>query len=486
MLVSLFDIAGRLGCAPPDGSAGIAIAGVAADSRRVEPGWLWFALPGRNCHALAFEEQARARGAVAVVSDRPAAALPTLVVESPRRMLGPLASWLHGDPSHLLPVIGVTGTNGKTSTTHLLDAGLAGAGVARGLLGGVVARTPRGAEPMRRTTPEADVIAEHLARCRAEGAAAAVLEVSSHGLTEHRVDGTRFACAAFTGLSRDHLDHHGSMEAYFAAKAALFDPGRSARAVIAVDDPWGRRLAAEARLPVVTCASTPGIAADWCATDVRADLTGTRFVAHGPGATVPVALRLLGAHQVRNALTALAVLAGAGIDPVRAAEGMAGLGVVPGRLERVHGRRDILAFVDYAHNEDGQQAVLSWARAATAGRLIVVVGATGDRDPGKRAVLGRGAARWADLVVVTDESPESETAADLRGQVLTGATGGAETREVPDRAAAIEYAVAVARPGDLILLAGRGSDTVQRYGADVRHFDDRAELEHALRGIRCS
>ncbi|MEV0354747.1 UDP-N-acetylmuramoyl-L-alanyl-D-glutamate--2,6-diaminopimelate ligase [Nocardia sp. NPDC050697] len=479
MPVTLEEIARDLRCPLPPGAGAGLVTGVAADSRAVRPGTLWFALPGRQNHGLDFEEQARRRGAVAVVSDRPARTLPTLVTAAPRAALGPLAARLHGHPSRHLPVFGVTGTNGKTSTTYLLDAGLAGAGIPSGLLGGIVARTPARSEPATRTTPEADVIARHLARCRADGARAAVLEVSSHGLTEHRVDGTHFACAAFTGLARDHLDHHGSMERYFAAKAALFDPARSERAVIAVDDAWGLRLAGQVRLPTVTCGTTPGTAADWRATDIRAELTGTRFRAHGPGGSFPVRLRLLGTHQARNALTALAVLAGAGIDPEAAAAGMAELGVVPGRLERVDAGQDFLAFVDYAHNEDGQRAVLAWARSRTAGRLIVVIGATGDRDAGKRAALGRTAAHRADLVVVTDESPERESASELRHQVLAGAAGG-ETVEIADRAAAIRHAIAAARPGDLVLLAGRGADTVQRYATATRHFDDRAELAAAL------
>ena len=472
-----------LGGCNPD-AARLLVTGAAQDSRAVRPGDLYAALPGAQWHGARFAEQARARGAVAALSDQPVPGLPTLVVADPRRALGPLVDWLYDAPSAAMDVYGVTGTNGKTSTTHLLEAGLAGAGLRTGMVSGVRSSGPQGGRPSRRTTPEATDLQAALASLRENGVRAAAVEVSSHGLALHRVDGTRFRAAVFTNLGRDHLDLHGDLEAYYAAKASLFEPGRCALAVVGLRDEHGRRLARESRAPVVTFATSDGrpTGADWEAQQVRADARGTSFRLRGPGTDRPVHLRLVGAHQADNALGAIAALASTGVDLAEAVRGVEALDGVPGRLEQVDAGQPFLALVDYAHNTAGQRRVLPFLRSLTGGRLVVVMGATGDRDPGKRAPLGRTAALHADVVVVTDESSHSEDPSVLREAVAAGArsAGRAQVLVEPDRAAAIALAVSLAGPGDVVVVAGRGHDGELVAGGRARAFDDRTALREAL------
>jgi len=479
----LAEVAAVLGLASRS-SAGPVVTGVSQDSRAVRPGDLYAALPGAQWHGARFADQAVARGAVAAVSDRPVPGLPTLVVEDPRLALGPLADWLYDAPSAALDVYGVTGTNGKTSTTHLLEAGLAAAGRRTGMVSGVQASGPQGVRPSRRTTPEASDLQAALASLRDHDAQAVAVEVSSHGLALHRVDGTRFRAAVFTNLGRDHLDFHGDVDRYYAAKASLFTPDRCALAVVGTGGEHGRRLARTAAVPVVTFATSSGhpTGADWEAQEVRADALGTAFRLRGPGVDVPVRLHLLGAHQVDNALGAVAALVSTGVDVADAVQGVQSLDGVPGRMERVDAGQPFLALVDYVHNTSGQRRVLPFLHSLTSGRLVVVVGATGDRDPGKRAPLGRTAALHADTVVVTDESPNSEDPAVLRDAVAAGArsAGRAEVLVEPDRAAAIALAVSLAAPGDVVVVAGRGHDAEVVRAGRARPFDDRTALREAL------
>jgi UDP-N-acetylmuramoyl-L-alanyl-D-glutamate--2,6-diaminopimelate ligase len=468
------------------------VRGVSLDSRQVLPGDLYAALPGARHHGADFADQARAAGATAALSDRPLPGLPTLVVADPRAVLGHLAAHLHGHPSRQLEVYGVTGTNGKTSTTHLLDAGLRGAGRRTGLLSGIEIRTPQWSRPAARTTPEAPQLQESLAALRDQGATSAAVEVSSHGLALHRVDGTRFEVAVFTNLGHDHLDLHGDLESYFAVKASLFSPQRCALAVVNVDDAHGRRLADQVQVPVVTfsSASTPSgtssaprrRAADWRAVDVHADGHATSFRLLGPGTDQRVRLQLLGTHQVDNAVAAVAALHAGGLDVRAVVRGMEQLSGVPGRLQRVDGGQPFLALVDYAHNVDAQRRLLPFLRTLTHGRVVVVLGATGERDPGKRAPLGFTAAQLGDVVVVTDESPHGDDPRLLREAVADGARGAAsaQVHVEPDRDRAIRLAVSLAAPGDVVVVGGRGHDTRLVAGGRSCEFDDAAHLRAAL------
>ncbi|NNH24605.1 Mur ligase family protein, partial [Pseudokineococcus marinus] len=430
---TLGDLATRLGAHLGDAPAAARVTGLHHDSRVVGPGDVWLALPGGGGrHGADHSRVAVARGALAAVSDRACPGLPTLLVPDPRRVAGVLADWLHGHPSADLGVVGVTGTNGKTSTTHLLEAGMAAAGASSGLLSGLVARGPWGERPATLTTPEAADLQRDLGALRDAGVERVALEVSSHALALHRVDGTRFRAAVFTGLAPDHLDLHGDMESYLEAKARLFAPERSQLAVVSLDDEWGRRLARRVtdagQVPLVTT-SARGRRADWTAVDVRASTSGTRFRLRGPGTGAgtgtgtdrAVGLRLLGEHQADNALSALAALLSTGTDADAAVRGVEGLAGVPGRLEPVDGGQPFRALVDFAHNAHGVERALRHLRSTTSGRLIVVTGQRGGRDPGKAVPLGRAAGGLADVVVVTDEGAHDDDPARLRALVVRGA-----------------------------------------------------------------
>ncbi|UZI32983.1 Mur ligase family protein [Streptomyces sp. VB1] len=485
----LDDLLGVLGDLAPEarliarpGDGRVRVRGVTLDSTDVVPGDLFAGLPGKLRHGADYAARAAEAGAVALLSDRPDPCLPSLVVDRPRHVLGVLSARLYSDPSHALAVYGVTGTNGKTSTVHLIAAGLEAAGRRVGLAGSLETRVPgRGGRPAERTTAEAPAIQRLLARTRWAEGTDAVLEVSSHALELGRVQGTRFRVGVFTNLSPDHLDLHGDLGRYYAAKASLFTPDRCEHAVVNVGDPHGRRLAAETRCRLTTFTMGPE-PADWSVRAVSADADGTRFRLRGPGVEREVRLRLLGAHQADNAVAAAVALAVGGIDVNTALRGIENLASIPGRLERVDVGQPFLAFVDFAHNPGGQRRLLPFLRSLTDGRVIVVVGATGERDPGKRSALGDVAARHADLVIVTDESPHTEDPATLRTAVADGArrAGRATVRVEPDRWHAFLLAVSAARPGDVVVVAGRGADEQQVSADDSRPFDDRAALRHAL------
>ncbi|AFR50657.1 UDP-N-acetylmuramyl tripeptide synthase [Gordonia sp. KTR9] len=452
------------------------------DSRTIRRGDAYLAIPGSRWHGLDFEREVAAAGAVLVISDRPSSLLPTLVVDDPRRVMGPLASWFHGEPSRDLRVFGVTGTNGKTSTTHFVDAALAAAGEAGGLISGARIRGPGCDTVPVRTTPEAPMLQRTLATFRRHGVTCCAMEVSSHAIDQGRVDGTVFRVMAFTNLSDDHLDYHESMENYFATKAAMFTAERTQIAVIDIDDDWGARLAGDTTTETWTC-STTRKDADVVATGIRTGRLGTEFTVHTPHGRTRIGLQVLGPHQVGNALVALTSVVADGVDLAAAAEGIALVTGIPGRCEPVHAGQPYRAIVDYMHNTAGQRAMLPYLRSVTeGGRLIVVIGATGGRDPGKREPLGGVAAQHADVVIVTDESPEDEDPAAIRAAVLRGArrAASAVVIEEADRQTAFSLATAMAGDRDVVVVTGRGSDTFRRYGPDTTFFDDHTELRRAI------
>ncbi len=445
------------------------------------PGDLYVALPGTHVHGLDFEIEALERGAVAVLSDRVSTVLPTIVVADPRRSVGPVCARIHRYPADAMDLYGVTGTNGKTSTALLLAAGLSASGEVVGTMTGLGLDGPSTSVPTARTTPEAATVQRTLGRFRDEGATAVALEVSSHAVPEHRVDGVRFAAMGFTNLAPDHLDYHGSMDRYFEAKAELFAADRTAAAAVGIDDPYGKKLAQLVDVPCWT----------WSTADTRADVFGeniectgvdTSMTVRTPLGRVHVRLPLLGPHQASNALAAVATALAAGKNPDSIAAGFECVKSVPGRLERIDAGQPFLALVDYMHNTAGQRRLLPFVRSLVPGRVIVIVGATGERDPGKRFPLGTTAAALADIVIVSDESPLSENADTIREAVVTGARAArsAVVMVEPDRRAAIALAVNVAEPGDVVVVAGRGCDTQQIYGAEVVEFDDRVVLRELL------
>lgn len=467
---------------------GVAVHGVTLRAQEAQPGDLFAALAGTRAHGARYIADAVARGAVAVLTDDAGlavasdAGVPVLLHAQPRTVLGRLAAQVYGRPSESVSVLGITGTSGKTTTTYLIEAGLRAAGRTAGLIGTVGIRIAGVDVPSSLTTPEAPALQALLALMAERGVDTAVMEVSSHALSQGRVDGVRYAVGGFTNLSRDHLDYHPTMADYFEAKARLFDPAspvHARRSVICVDDDAGRAMAARAHAPVTVSATG---AADWTVSEVMHLPDGAQeFTVCDPaGVHHRIGLRLPGGYNIANCLVALAVLDGLGVAPEQAAPGLREA-TVPGRLEPIDRGQGFLALVDYAHKPGALQAVLQTLRAQNpAGRLAVVFGAGGDRDPGKRAPMGAVAAELADLVVITDDNPRDEEPAAIRAEIVAGAQGAAEVVEIGDRAAAIAHAVHWARPGDVVLIAGKGHESGQTAGGQTRPFDDRDELARAL------
>jgi UDP-N-acetylmuramoyl-L-alanyl-D-glutamate--2,6-diaminopimelate ligase len=483
--------------AAPDADV-VTVSGVTLDSRQVQPGDLYAALPGAHVHGAAFAAQAVHAGAAAILTDPAGAALiagsldvAVLTVPEPRNVLGEVAAAVYGEPTRHLTLLAVTGTNGKTTVAYLLEAGLAAAGHRTGLVGTVQTRIADAVVPSVRTTPEAPELQALFATMRERGVDAAAMEVSSHALALHRVDGCRFAGAAFTNLSQDHLDFHADLEDYFEAKAALFDPGRAylepgpGRAVFAADDEYGRRLAR--RHPEgVTFGFSPE--ADWRAVDVRCGPAGSDFAVLAPGSARPVQahVALPGEFNVSNALCSLALLAQTGTELEAAIQGVAGLTGVPGRMERVDEGQPYLALVDYAHTPAAVTSLLETVRALVVGRLIVVLGCGGDRDRGKRPLMGAAAVQGADLAILTSDNPRSEDPLEILAEMSEGARRAAGMSSTgtfvvePDRAVAIAQAVRGAGAGDAVIIAGKGHETGQDIAGVVHPFDDRAVLRDAV------
>lgn len=494
--LTLPTLAARVGAVPAAGGVApeVRITGVTLRGQDALAGDLFAALPGSSSHGAEYTGTAIEGGAAAVLTDAEGLAvihrrlgapapIPVLVHPAPRSVLGELAAAVYGHPSDRVVVIGVTGTSGKTTTTHLIEAGLQSADRTPGLIGTVGVRIAGADVPSALTTPEAPALQALLAVMAERGVDTAVMEVSSHALELGRTDGIRFAAGGFTNLSRDHLDFHPTMAAYFEAKARLFDPASPAHAavsVICVDDDAGREMARRADHAVTV--SAEGHPANWRAEDlVVLDGGAQEFTAVDPaGVHHRLRIRLPGRYNVANALLALALLDAVGVSPEQAAPGLRDA-AVPGRLEPIERGQDFLAVVDYAHKPGALQAVLETLKPSQ-GRLAVVFGAGGDRDPGKREPMGRIAAELADLVIVTDDNPRDEDPASIRAAILAGARQGgpAEVVEIGDRRAAIRHAVAWARGGDVVVIAGKGHEKGQTAAGQTRPFDDRAELSAAL------
>ena len=469
------------------GGADVDVTGVTHDSRAVQRGDLYAALPGERTHGARFVADAAAAGAVALLTDPVGAAeaggLPVAVHADPRSVLGQVAARVYDDPSRAVTVVGVTGTNGKTTTAYLIDAGLRAAGRTTGLVGTVETRVGDEVLQSVRTTPEAPELQALFAVMRERGVTAAVMEVSSHALALGRVDGTRFAVGIFTNLSQDHLDFHRDLEDYYAAKARLFEPHRCAHAVVDVDDAYGRRLADQ--LAGVLPVTTYGADGDWSAVDVAEGRDGSTFTLRGPGGEVAAAVRLPGAFNVSNAVAAIVALTVVGVPLETAVAGVGTLPGVPGRMERVEAGQAFLAVVDYAHTPDAVATLLAALRPVATGRVIGVLGCGGDRDQGKRPLMGRALAAGADLAILTSDNPRSEDPDAILRAMRAGAdeVPGAEVVVEPDRRAAIELAVRTARPGDVVVVAGKGHEQGQQTGDLVVPFDDRAVLREALAAV---
>jgi UDP-N-acetylmuramoyl-L-alanyl-D-glutamate--2,6-diaminopimelate ligase len=470
----------------------VKVSGITHDSRQVRPGDLYAAMIGENTHGAAFVKQAAEAGAVAILTDplgrerSRVAGLPVLVANDARASLGALAAAVYGHPADSMLTLGVTGTNGKTTTAFMLESGLRAAGRSTGLFGTVATRIGDEALPSARTTPEAPDLHALLAVMKERKVDAVAMEVSSHALEMHRVDGVVYDAALFTNLSHDHLDFHFTLEAYFQAKATLFTPAHAKAGVVNLDDPYGRRLTQNRQIPITTYSATGDRAADWRAVAVKLGPSGSTFTVQGPkGVGATASIGLPGAFNVANALGAIVALVVAGLPLEDVVRGVAACAGVPGRMEKVDAGQDFLAVVDYAHTPDAIETVLGALRPVTSGRLIVVLGAGGDRDKTKRPLMGEVAARLADVVVLTDDNPRSEDPKEILGAVKAGTekvdrSDRAEIHVQHDRAKAIALAVSKAKAGDAVVVAGKGHEQGQEARGELKPFDDRDVLGDAL------
>jgi UDP-N-acetylmuramoyl-L-alanyl-D-glutamate--2,6-diaminopimelate ligase len=463
----------------PAAVADVEISSLAYDTRQVEPGSLFFCVPGFSRDGHDFAADAVRRGAVALVVERPLQLnVAEVRVESARAAMAPAAAAFYRDPTAQLQLVGVTGTNGKTTTAFLVRALLEAAGRRTGLLGTVTSVIGGEARPVERTTPEAIDLQRTFREMLDAGDAACAMEVSSHALALHRVDALHFAGAVFTNLTQDHLDFHGTMEEYFLAKRRLFT-ARPGVSVLNLDDPYGARLASE--LPDALTFALDRDAA-YRATAVRTDITGSRFTVHAPDGDHELTSPLRGRFNVYNVLGAFAVARELGVSAEAAAGAIERAGQVPGRFQTVDEGQAFAVLVDYAHTPDSLENVLAAARALTDGRVHVVFGCGGDRDRGKRPIMGEIATRLADRVIVTSDNPRSEDPEAIITEILAGA--GPDTEHNVGRREAIAEAIAGAEPGDVVVVAGKGHEQGQEFeGGRKLPFDDVTVVREALRGL---
>lgn len=492
------------------GSLNRPIDGLELSSGRIGPNGLFVAIVGSRADGHVYVADAVARGAGAVVVSRPVevpAGVTRIEVEDTRAVLSVLASRFFGDPSRELTLVGLTGTNGKTTTSYLLEAVLKAAGRVPGVIGTVNYRYQDVILPAPNTTPEQVTLQRLLAEMRSAGVKAVVAEVSSHALVQGRVEGLHFDAALFTNLSRDHLDYHSSLEDYFEAKATLFESvlEKSAKsstlAVVNADDPFGARLKTRARASTVWGFSRQGAPdAEIRLKDARIDLNGISADLITPVGEMKLVSPLLGKHSLENLLGAAGIALGLGIEREQVAAGLKGCTRVPGRLEEVPNQAGFKVLVDYAHTDHALRNVLGCLRPLTSGALITVFGCGGDRDRGKRPLMGEAAASVSDLSVVTSDNPRGESPEAILSEILPGVTphatlwrpgsafGQGERRYmvIPDRREAIRVAVGAAKPGDVVLIAGKGHEDYQILGDQKVHLDDREEALAAYEaaGIR--
>ncbi|RYZ09443.1 MAG: UDP-N-acetylmuramoyl-L-alanyl-D-glutamate--2,6-diaminopimelate ligase [Myxococcales bacterium] len=482
---SLNELAGVLAELSPRvvGDGGVRVFGVRQDSRRVGPGELFVARKGATTSGAEYALAAAEKGAAALLVERgeplPAARLPLIEVTNVKRALALSAEAVYGNPSRSVEVVGVTGTNGKTTTTFLIEQGLRGVGERAARLGTLGFEMEGHVFGDTLTTPEADDIARCLLEVQQRGGRYLVMEVSSIAVVQERVSGLRFRAAAFTNLTQDHLDFHGSLEAYAEAKAALFTRLAPELSVLHVGDAFGRELSRRVHSGRLTVARQE---ADVRVAEASLGASGIRAKLITPQGDCSIDSALVGEHNLENLLVALGVLVGLGMAPPDAGRALSVAPQVPGRLERCDGPEDdVLVAVDYAHTPDALGRVLAAVRALGAGRVLCVFGCGGDRDASKRPLMGEAVGRGADHAYVTSDNPRSEAPADIVAAILPGLGAASARYDVElDRALAIEKAVLEASPGDVVLIAGKGHEDYQVVGREKRHFDDREQARRAL------
>jgi UDP-N-acetylmuramoyl-L-alanyl-D-glutamate--2,6-diaminopimelate ligase len=475
--VKLEELIAEADVASTRGELGVEVSSLAYDSRKVEAGTLFFCVPGERVDGHEFGRAAVEAGAVALVVERELDVdVAQVVVPDARAAMAPLTARFWGDPTAELRVVGITGTNGKTTTAFLVREILEAIGVQCGLLGTVQQIVGGREEAVERTTPEAIDLQATFRRMLDSGDEACAMEVSSHALELHRCDAIHFDVALFTNLTQDHLDFHGDMESYFVSKRLLFEMGPKT-SIVNVDDPYGRRLAEEFECRTF---SVEGADADFVAGDVSFDAAGAEFSVDG----TPVRTRLPGRFNVANALGAYAVAIDMGVAPEVTAEGLGRAERVPGRFEPIDEGQPFAVLVDYAHTPDSLENVLRAARGVSEGRVLSVFGAGGDRDRDKRPKMGRTASSLSDLAVVTSDNPRSEDPGAIIEEILAGVENGSNVEVEPNRRAAIALAFRRARPGDVIVIAGKGHEQGQEFeGGRKVPFDDRDVAREELRRL---
>ncbi|MEX0664596.1 MAG: UDP-N-acetylmuramoyl-L-alanyl-D-glutamate--2,6-diaminopimelate ligase [Acidimicrobiia bacterium] len=472
------------------GDPGVDVHSLTHDSRQVRPGACFACVIGATTDGHAHAPAAVAAGAVALLVERELdLGVAEAEVPNVRRALGPAAARLHGFPSQAMRCLGVTGTNGKTTTTYLLEAIARASGERVGLVGTTGARVDGTSVPLAHTTPEATELQELLGQMRDAGVTTVAMEVSSHALDQHRIDGTWFAAVGFTNLTHEHLDYHGTLEAYFEAKASLFRRDHAAAAAVGLDDPHGRDLLERVRaeeLPVVTFA-LDATDADLTAEAIEPDGARVRFLLRDRRSdeAVPIDLPLLARFNIANALAAAAVARAGGFELASVAQGLSTDIVVPGRFEQVDVGQPFRVLVDYAHTPDALTTALAAGRSlAGSNRVIVVFGCGGDRDRDKRPLMGHVAAAGADLAVLTSDNPRGEDPAAIADDVLEGLrVGPADVRVELDRGVAINLALHSAEAGDVVVVAGKGHEAEQTAAGVATPFDDRAVVRHELEAM---
>jgi UDP-N-acetylmuramoyl-L-alanyl-D-glutamate--2,6-diaminopimelate ligase len=477
------------------GSVTQLVSGVQHDSRQVTRGDLFVAVPGAAHDGISFVGDAVARGAAAVMAEQQLACeVPQITVPDARAALGLAAELVYDAPTSALHTVGITGTNGKTTTAYLLKLALQEVGANPAIVGTTGLMGAGSDRPSLHTTPEGDDISRFARQALDDGATHLVLEVSSHGLAMHRVDALDFEVAAFTNLSRDHLDFHSSMENYGEAKARLFTELSPKRAVIHVDDPFGAELAARVPVPVIRCSRRAGSGCEIVTTRCSVTRAGIQAEVETPTGAVVLRSPMLGEHNLENLLVALGCAYALDLDLQAVAKAWESAAGSPGRLERIAHPGDVAVLVDYAHTPDALRRVLETMRVVTPNRLIVVFGAGGDRDKGKRPEMGRVGVQSADLCVLTSDNPRSEPPRRILEEVEAGAERAGATRieatdlatatrgycTIVDRKEAIATAIGAARAGDTVLLAGKGHETYQIIGTERTHFDDREEARSVI------
>ncbi|HEY9497749.1 MAG TPA: UDP-N-acetylmuramoyl-L-alanyl-D-glutamate--2,6-diaminopimelate ligase [Terrimesophilobacter sp.] len=493
MARSLAGLVGEFGLEYQGPIDGVEISGVTVRTNEVHPGDLFVGLPGEHSHGASFSADARERGAVALLTDHAGAqlatgsGLPVVIVESPRGALGDVSAWVYQTADHPPLLLGVTGTNGKTSTAYLLEAILKQLGLVTGLSSTAERHIGDLTVVSRLTTPEASELHALLARMRESEVRAVAVEVSAQALSANRVDGIVFDVVAFTNLSHDHLDDYADMEEYFAAKLAFFEPERGKRGVVSLDTSWGQRVVEGSHIPVTTVSATPGTPAEWTVEilEERAEYTGFRL--SGPeGRSLETTVPLIGWHMAANAALAIVMLVEAGFELEAIGHAIRdGIhAYLPGRTERVSGDAGPTVYVDFGHSPDAFLNTLGAVRKVTAGKVIMVFGADGDRDATKRHEMGRVASEYSDILVITDHHPRFENPESIRATLIEGAglaDHQAELHEVSPPEKAIRHAVSLASEGDSILWAGPGHQDYRDIEGVRTPYSARAEARAALR-----